>query len=167
MDRNGVIHDTLKEFGYGGTNEIRNDPAHGLTNKNVVGMEIIAKHDWDVLPEQVKAAAEFMRKYYPNTPVYGHGQVNPDKEPDEGQSARLAVEADRKRMRGFAGMHDTAASPHEMPHRPVSPTPNNHMGNMAHFQQDKGMKVHVSNPAGSNVVVQSAMLGNGSGSYGS
>jgi hypothetical protein len=169
MDRNGVVHDTLKEFGYGGTNEILNDPVHGLSNKNVVGMEIIAKDDKDVLPNEVQSAVEFMKKYYPNTPVYGHGQVNPGhKEATEGRSARLAVEADRERMRRAAGMpHRPVSHLGEMPHRPVSPTPDSHhLGNIAHFQQDKGMRVHVSNPAGANVIVSSGQLGFTSGGYG-
>jgi hypothetical protein len=122
----------FEEFGYGGTNEILNDPVHGLNNKNVVGMEIIAKDDKDVLPNEVQSAVEFMKKYYPNTPVYGHGQVNPGhKEATEGQSARLAVEADRERMRRAAGMpHRPVTHLGEMPHRPVSPTPdNNHLVN--------------------------------------
>jgi N-acetylmuramoyl-L-alanine amidase len=162
MDRYGKVHDTLKEFGYGGTNEILNDPIHGLSNRNVVGMEIIAKDDADVLPNEVSSAVEFMRKYYPNTPIYGHGQVNPGhKEATEGQSARIAVEADRKRMRGYAGM----LSDPGMPHRPVTPTPNNHIGNMAHFEQDRGVRVHVANEAGANITVKTAMM-NGSGSYG-
>ena len=50
-------------------------------------MEVIAKNDKDVTPAQIKAAEEFMRKNYPNTPVFGHGQVNPGhKEADEGMS---------------------------------------------------------------------------------
>ena len=96
MDRNGVVHDTAKEFGYNGTNEILDDKKHGLTNSNVVGMEIIAKNDKDVTPAQAKSAAAFVKTNYPTTPVYGHGQVNPDhKEATEGATAVAAVNADR------------------------------------------------------------------------
>ena len=62
MDRDGVVHDTQKEFGYSGTNEILNDKKHGLTNGNVVGMEIIAKDDKDVTPAQAKSAASFVKQ---------------------------------------------------------------------------------------------------------
>jgi len=94
MDRDGVIHDTQKEFGYNGTNEILNDPTRKLSNSNVVGMEIIAKDDADVTPQQAQAAAQFIQAQYPSLPVYGHGQVNPGhKEATEGQSAVNAVMA--------------------------------------------------------------------------
>lgn len=92
MDRNGVIHDTQKEFGYNGSNEILNDPAHKLYNGNVVGMEIIANDDRDVTPQQAQAAAQFIQTRYPNTPLFGHGQVNPGhKEPTEGATALNAA----------------------------------------------------------------------------
>ena len=100
MDRNGVIHDTQREFGYNGTNEILNDPTRKLSNSNVVGMEIIAKNDADVTPQQAQAAAQFIQARYPSLPVYGHGQVNPGhKEATEGQSAVNAVMA----LRGQGG----------------------------------------------------------------
>jgi hypothetical protein len=39
------------------------------------------------------------------------------------------------------------------------------LGNMSIYQQDQGVKVHVQNPAGASVSVQSAMLGAGQGNY--
>jgi hypothetical protein len=64
----------------------------GLSNRNTVGMEIIAKSDKDVLPIQAQRFAEFMAKRYPNTPIYGHGEVNPGhKEADEGLTAKRAA----------------------------------------------------------------------------
>jgi hypothetical protein len=132
MDRQGKVHDTLKEFGYGGTNEILNDPTRGLSNKNVVGMEIIAKDDSDVTQAQAAAAAAFIRKTYPNIAVYGHGQVNPGhKEATEGQKARLAVEADRARA-------VTAAAPR----RPSRPTSRNAP------QNGEGPQTMLTNPLG-------------------
>jgi Phage tail lysozyme/N-acetylmuramoyl-L-alanine amidase len=98
MDRDGVVHDTAKEFGYNGTNEIQNGTGlgKGLTNSNVVGMEIIAKNDKDVTPAQAKSAAAFVKANYPTTKVLGHGQVNPGhKEATEGASAVAAVNTDR------------------------------------------------------------------------
>jgi N-acetylmuramoyl-L-alanine amidase-like protein len=129
MDRNGVIHDTAKEFGYGGTNEILNDPGRKLSNSDVVGMEIVANDDADVTPQQAQAAAQFIQARYPNIPVFGHGQVNPGhKEATEGWTAVNAVNALRGGTPGtplvdarVASTANTASlSP---PSRPSSPTP--------------------------------------------
>lgn len=68
----------------------------GLSNRNTVGMEIIAKNDRDVTPEQVEAAKKFIAERYAKTPVYGHGQVNPGhKEADEGMSVVNAINEER------------------------------------------------------------------------
>jgi hypothetical protein len=69
----------------------------GLNNRNVVGMEVIAKNDADVTPAQVAAAKRFIQKYYPNTPVYGHGEVNPGhKEATEGLTITRAIRNERR-----------------------------------------------------------------------
>ena len=99
MDRNGVIHDTAREFGYNGSNQILNGTGvgKGLNNGNVVGMEIIAKNDADVTEAQKQAAAAFIQARYPTLPVFGHGQVNAGhKEDTEGMGAVNAVMALRK-----------------------------------------------------------------------
>ena len=124
MDRNGVIHDTQKEFGYNGTNEILNDPTRKLSNGNVVGMEIIAKNDADVTPQQAQAAAQFIQAQYPNLPVYGHGQVNPGhKEATEGQSAVNAVMALRNQSGTTATASLAGTNPAGSPARPATTTP--------------------------------------------
>jgi hypothetical protein len=67
-----------------------------LTNRNIVGMEVIAKDDKDVTPAQRDAARRFIQERYPNTPVFGHGEVNPGhKEADEGKTITDAVRNDR------------------------------------------------------------------------
>jgi len=69
----------------------------GLSNRNTLGMEIIARNDKDVTPVQIAAAKAFMERLYPGTRVLGHGQVNPGhKEADEGLSAVRAVMAGRE-----------------------------------------------------------------------
>ncbi len=98
MDRQGVVHDVRKEYGYTGTGQIL--PSYGkvkgLTNRNTLGMEIIAKDDSDLSPEEKAAVAPWMAKNFPNTPVYGHGQLNPGhREASEGMTAVRAIEADR------------------------------------------------------------------------
>ncbi|WP_024517073.1 N-acetylmuramoyl-L-alanine amidase [Bradyrhizobium sp. Tv2a-2] len=68
----------------------------GLSNNNTVGMEVIARDNKDVTPAQVAAARAFIAKNYPNTPVYGHGEVNPGhKEADEGAAIVNAIRSDR------------------------------------------------------------------------
>ena len=68
------------------------DPRRGLTNQNVVGMEIIASDDPHVKAIQAQKYAEFMAKRYPTTNIYGHGEVNVGhKEKDEGLTAKRAA----------------------------------------------------------------------------
>jgi muramidase (phage lysozyme) len=93
MDREGNI----KQTGGPGASHIKTgwgEKGAGLSNRNVVGMEIIAKNDKDVTPAQAQAAAQFIQTKYPNIPVYGHGELNPGhREADEGQTAKAAVMA--------------------------------------------------------------------------
>ena len=122
MDRNGVVHDTQKEFGYSGSNEILNGAGQykNLNNHNVVGMEIVANDDSDVTDAQKQAAAKFIQASYPNTPVYGHGQINPGhKEATEGIGAVNAVLASR----GQPLVQPDSATASAGPSRPASPTP--------------------------------------------
>jgi hypothetical protein len=117
MDRNGVIHDTAKEFGYTGTNEILNGTGvgKGLSNSNTVGMEIIANNDKDVLPIQAQNAAAFIQARYPNLPVYGHGQVNAGhKEATEGMTAVNAVNTLRNNV-GMTTVPGTAINSSNAP----------------------------------------------------
>ena len=115
MDRDGNVHSVKDEFGYSGTSHVsgKHTPQDflnkGLTNKNMLGMEIMAKNDKDVTPKQAKAFAEFMQKNYPNMPIYGHGELNPGhREPDEGQTAKAAAMALRN---GGAAAATTGAAP--------------------------------------------------------
>jgi N-acetylmuramoyl-L-alanine amidase len=96
MDRNGNI---TMSGGPGSSHMLPGWGAgEGLNNRNTVGMEVIAKDDKDVTPAQVAAARAFISKNYPNTPVMGHGLVNPGhKEADEGKTITDAINADRAR----------------------------------------------------------------------
>lgn len=68
----------------------------GLNNQNTVGMEVIAKDNSDVTPAQIAAGKAFIDKNYPDTPVMGHGEVNPGhKEADEGLAIANAVRSGR------------------------------------------------------------------------
>lgn len=87
------------------------DLGRGLSNRNTVGMEVIARNNRDVSPEQVAAAQEFIRKNYPNTPVLGHGQVNPGhKEADEGMKIVNAINREREEARSYATARGTAVA---------------------------------------------------------
>lgn len=69
----------------------------GLSNRNTVGMEVIARDDRDVTPAQVAAAKKFIAEKYPNTPVFGHGEVNPGhKEATEGMTIVNAIRRERQ-----------------------------------------------------------------------
>ncbi|MGX9431761.1 peptidoglycan recognition protein family protein [Bradyrhizobium sp. LeoA1S1] len=71
-------------------------PGAGLSNSNTVGFEVIAKDDKDVTAAQIEGVKRFVEKYYPNTPVMGHGQANPGhKEADEGKTIVDAINAER------------------------------------------------------------------------
>lgn len=85
MDRQGNI----TQIGGPGSRHMMNGwgAGQGLSNHNTVGIEIIARNNADVTPQQVKAAQAFLAARYPNTPIFGHGQVNPGhKEADEGMA---------------------------------------------------------------------------------
>lgn len=95
MDREGNIrqtggpgeHQIMKGWGPKGA---------GLSSANTVGMEIIARDDRDILPIQRQRAVEFIERNYPNTPVYGHGEVNPGhKQATEGMTVTEAIRAAR------------------------------------------------------------------------
>jgi hypothetical protein len=128
MDREGNIHDTRAEFGYGGTGHMLPDRPLarqlGLSNRNTVGMEITAKDNKDITDAQVAAAQRFIQERYPNTPVYGHGELQTNRERDEAMRAVSAVRAQRAAGTKVAGpsprsdsgpakkLEDTSAAPH-------------------------------------------------------
>jgi hypothetical protein len=114
MERDG----TIKQIGGPGAANImpearyRQSPILGqdrpfLQNSNIVGMEVIALDDKDVTPAQVAAARKFIAEKYPNTPVFGHGEVNPGhKEADEGMTIVNAIRGDRAAGRGNARLRE-------------------------------------------------------------
>lgn len=91
----------------------------GLSNRNTVGMEVIAEDNRDVTPQQVAAAQKFIREKYPNTPVFGHGEVNPGhKEADEGMAIVGAIRRERGSVaradvqsQAYRGVTDAGADP--------------------------------------------------------
>ena len=66
-----------------------------LSNRNTVGVEVIAKDDKDVTPAQIEASKRLfddVRKRWPKAQVYGHGELNPGhKQETEGKTIRDAI----------------------------------------------------------------------------
>jgi hypothetical protein len=108
MDRDGNI---VQTGGRGAANIMPGwGKGAGLNNKNILGMEVIAKDDRDVTAAQIKAAKAFIDKNYPDLPVFGHGEVNPGhKEADEGMSIVNAIRSGRQNKftndKGLGGAH--------------------------------------------------------------
>jgi len=129
MDRDGVIHDTAKEYNYNGTGHFL--PANrqqwtkdaGLHNDNTVGIEVTANNDADVTPKQRENLRKWMNNTYPSTPFFGHSEVSIDRD-NEGEFATKAWRQER-------GINDAdkrdlsqyAAHPGAPPTPPISPTP--------------------------------------------
>jgi hypothetical protein len=114
MDREGKI---TRFSGAGAAHMLKGwGRGEELNNNNTVGMEVIAKDDKDVTPAQVAAAKAFIESRYPNTPVMGHGEVNPGhKEADEGMTIVNAIRGDRARQTADAGKHaDRSFDPETM-----------------------------------------------------
>jgi hypothetical protein len=114
MDRDGNIYQT---GGPGAQNILKGwGKGEGLSNQNIVGMEIIAKDDKDVTDAQKQSFARFIAARYPNTPLYGHGEVNPGhKEADEGLSAKTAALAYRAQLSQGGAPAQVAGQPGAAP----------------------------------------------------
>ena len=105
MDREGNI----KLTGGPGAQDIKNESqwgtplgkSLGLNSANTVGMEIIADptnptHPIPYTKAQIESFKKFMRKHYPDTPVYGHGEVQANKQRGEGLEPAEAVRRERR-----------------------------------------------------------------------
>jgi hypothetical protein len=135
MDRAGNI----TKIGGPGSRHIRPGTGlgAGLSNRNVVGMEVIAKNDADVTPAQVSAARKFIQKYYPRTPVYGHGEVNPGhKEASEGMTITRAIRGDRRTGRASGDDSGVTAGVKSAPGTPA-PEPRPEHASIAQHRAEK------------------------------
>jgi hypothetical protein len=87
MDRQGNVSQTLG-FDQAGQH-IRNGqgPGRGLSNANTIGIELSAKDDSDITPEQRAAMQKLypqLQQQFPGLKVFGHGEINPHKQETEG-----------------------------------------------------------------------------------
>jgi len=95
MDREGNIHGTAKEYGYGGRGHFLHSVVPGVSNRTAVGMEIIARDDADITATQRAKAIEFINRQYPSTPVYGHSEVSPSDRTNEGVDIARTIRQQR------------------------------------------------------------------------
>jgi GH24 family phage-related lysozyme (muramidase) len=105
MERDGTVVQILPNGQRGAHMRDSDDPkfkaavAHGLSNRNTLGIEMIAKDNNDLTDAQKASAVKFanaMRQQYnnPNMAVYGHGELNPGhKQATEGMGAVEAIRA--------------------------------------------------------------------------
>ena len=93
LDRDGTIHETQKEFGYGGHGHFLHSVIPGVSNQTAVGIEVIAKDDADMTPAQLASLQRFAGPGgpYANVPVYGHSQVSPGDRDNEGVRGVAAI----------------------------------------------------------------------------
>jgi len=96
MDREGHIKATGDESKWG----TPLGKSLGLSSANTVGMEIIADptnptHPLPYTSAQIASFKKFMQDHYPDTPVYGHGEVQSSKQLGEGFEPAEAVRKER------------------------------------------------------------------------
>lgn len=100
MDRDGTIHQMTADDA--SVTHIRPGQGigKGLSNKNTIGMEILAADDKDITPAQLESARRFyskMSSMYPNMRAYSHGEINPHKQHTEGSTVVNALRDDWRR----------------------------------------------------------------------
>jgi hypothetical protein len=91
MDRQGNVSQTL-DFGTAGQHTRPGEgPGAGFGNRNTIGIEIAAKNDADITPEQragIRQLWPTLQARYPGITPLAHGEINPGhKEATEGATA--------------------------------------------------------------------------------
>jgi len=97
--KDGTITQLLPEGAVGyhtGSGGDRGPDVRHVNNSNTIGIAFAASTDNDVTPQQIEVAralnSELSRKFgYPETSVWGHGEVTKNKMPTEGKSAVMAI----------------------------------------------------------------------------
>jgi len=137
IDRDGKIYQTLPN-GYRGQHIVPGTGPYGegRSNRNMEGVEIIAKDDSDVLPIQTRSAANLVAQrgamwgYDPKAAIFGHGEVNPPphRELSEGMSTVSGVRdgtlglPDYSRVIRPMSMVPPASQVAQQPQQPQMPT---------------------------------------------
>jgi hypothetical protein len=110
IDRNGRVLDTGVPMGAAHTRPGQrgtNPFIEGLSNRNTVGIEVIAENDGDVLPIQVRAATELINRNFSGVPVLGHGQIRPQEQGTEEGSTIAGAVRDMRAARALGNISET------------------------------------------------------------
>ena len=130
MERDGTVKQIMPDGARAA--HMRNaEDGSGLSNKNAIGIEMIAKNDADLTPEQRAAGIKFaddMRAKYPGIGdrVFGHGELNAHKQESEGmgvvsawraqQQNNMLASADRTPV---GSINKTAYTPERIDRAPI------------------------------------------------
>lgn len=139
MDRDGKIFQTVPDGAQ--VSHMKNaQNGSGLTNRNALGMEMIAKNDQDLTPAQIESGKrwiEDMRKKYPGIGdnVYGHGELNSHKQATEGMGVVNAWRQDRSMMAQGQGIDPTVTGSIQQANNALKETGNALNQAMPGFQQ--------------------------------
>lgn len=90
IDRNGKLYKSLPSgsLGYHVAPNKSNAPKD-LKNNTSQGVEIIANNDKDILPQQCRTALKLVKMLgYPTSSLYGHGELQTNKESTEGKTCK-------------------------------------------------------------------------------
>jgi hypothetical protein len=90
IDRDGNLFKSLPSGSFG-QHVVPNKPSapKDLSNRTAQGVEIIASNDSDILPKQCKTALKLVKNLgYPLSSIYGHGELQTNKETTEGKTCK-------------------------------------------------------------------------------
>lgn len=93
IDRNGKLYKTLPSGNFG-QHVVPNKSSapKDLSNRTAQGVEIIASNDRDILPQQCKTALKLVKQLgYSLSNIYGHGELQTNKESTEGQTCKQYI----------------------------------------------------------------------------
>jgi hypothetical protein len=128
MDRDGQVYRTLPQGARGAHIRPSERGEIPISNKNALGIEVIAKDDRDITDAQ-KAAIRGFRDYAAKTygfdpnNVYGHGHINSHKQATEGATLLAALKGETAPALPTTGMAAArpAADPNTIPTLPANP----------------------------------------------
>ena len=98
MDREGKIFRTLPD-GARGAHMRPDEVGKGLSNANTIGIEMIARDNNDLTPQQIASAQRFygaLQQKYPGLGIFGHGELNKHKQATEAMAAVEAIRNGQK-----------------------------------------------------------------------
>jgi hypothetical protein len=90
IDRDGKLYKSLPTASFGQhVSPNKSSAPKDLSNKTSQGVEIIASNDDDILPQQCRTALKLVKMLgYPTSSLYGHGELQTNKEATEGKTCK-------------------------------------------------------------------------------